>query len=316
MFKGRKIDLTPEQEEMAVTWVRKLGTEYAEDKFFIKNFFDDFSKALGVKGSVEDFDFSEIKKWVDRDREAKLNMSKEEKKKLAAERKIVREANKEKYGYAVIDGQKVELGNYMAEPSSIFMGRGKHPLRGKWKEGAKENDVILNLSPDSKVPAGKWKAIIWQPTSLWIAKWDDKLRGKEKYIWISDYAPMKQEREKDKFEKAMELEKKFGLIKNHIDKNLDSPDIKKRKIATVCHLIDAVNVRVGDEKDEDEADTVGATTLTPKNIIITDDNLVKFNFIGKDYVEWKKEAPEDFINHANQHHAKKHKYVRVKKINN
>jgi DNA topoisomerase-1 len=57
MFKGRKIDLTPEQEEMAVAWVRKLGTEYAEDKVFIKNFFDDFSKALGVKGSVEDFDF-------------------------------------------------------------------------------------------------------------------------------------------------------------------------------------------------------------------------------------------------------------------
>lgn len=310
-FKSKKIELNPDQEEMVVAWVRKLGTEYTEDKVFIKNFFDDFSKALGVKGSVEDFDFSEIKKWVDRDREAKLNMSKEEKKKLAAERKIVREANKEKYGYAVIDGQKVELGNYMAEPSSIFMGRGKHPLRGKWKEGAKENDVILNLSPDSKVPAGKWKAMIRQPTSLWIAKWDDKLRGKEKYIWISDYAPMKQEREKDKFEKAIELEKKFGFIKNHIDKNLDSSDIKKRKIATVCYLIDAVNMRVGDEKDEDEADTVGATTLTPKNIIIDYNNLVKFNFIGKDYVEWKKEVtlPENVIKNLKEFISKSKNFV-------
>jgi len=296
LFKGKRIELTPEQEEMAVAWVRKLDTEYIEDRTFVENFFGDFCKALNVKGSVEDFDFSEIKKWIDKEREAKLSMSKDEKKRLAAERKAIREANKEKYGYAMIDGQRVELGNYMAEPSSIFMGRGKHPLRGKWKQGAKESDIILNLSPDSKVPPGKWKAIVWYKNFMWIAKWDDKLRGKEKYIWVSDTSPMKQEREIEKFEKAKELEKKFELVKNHIDKNLDSTDIKKRKIATVCYLIDALSLRVGDEHDEDEADTVGAITLTPKNIKI-ENNLVKFNFIGKDYVEWKKEVvlPENVV---------------------
>ena len=57
MFKGKRLDLTPNQEEMAVAWVKKLDTDYAKDKVFVKNFFDDFSKALGVKGSVEDFDF-------------------------------------------------------------------------------------------------------------------------------------------------------------------------------------------------------------------------------------------------------------------
>jgi len=289
LFKGSKIRLNPQQEEMAVAWVRKLGTEYAEDKVFIRNFFDDFCRALGIeKASPEDFDFTEIKNFVEKDRETKLNMAKEEKKKLAAERKVVREANREKYGYAVIDGEKVELGNYMAEPSSIFMGRGKHPLRGKWKDGAKESDIILNLSPDSKTPPGKWKAIVWYPTCMWTAKWDDKLRGKEKYVWLSDTSPIKQEREKEKFDKASELERKFETIKEHIIKNLDSEDLKKRKIATVCYLIDALSMRVGDEKDEDEADTVGATTLTYKNIEICQNNLVKFDFIGKDYVKWEK----------------------------
>ena len=61
---------------------------------------------------------------------------------------------KEKYGHAIVDGVTVELGNYMAEPSSIFMGRGKHPLRGKWKDGATEEDITLNLSPDATRPAG------------------------------------------------------------------------------------------------------------------------------------------------------------------
>jgi DNA topoisomerase I len=288
-FRGKEMALTPEQEEMAVTWARKLGTEYAEDKVFIKNFFEDFGKSLGVQGKPEDFDFSEIKRWVDRDREDKLNMPKEKKKELAANRKVMRDLNKEKYGYATIDGEKVELGNYMAEPSSIFMGRGKHPLRGKWKRGAREEDVVLNLSPDAKVPEGKWKAIVWQPESLWIAKWDDSLRGKEKYVWVSETAPMKQEREIEKFDKAKELEDNFSKIQRHVLENLDSKDEKKRKIATVCYLIDALCMRVGDEKDEDEADTVGATTLTPKNIIIKDNNLVEFNFYGKDYVKWEKE---------------------------
>ncbi len=312
LFKGKKIDLTLEQEEMAIAWVRKLGTEYAEDKVFIRNFFGDFCKALGIgKAPPEDFDFSEIIKFVEKDRETKLNMPKEEKKKLAADRKVIREANKEKYGYAIIDGQRIELGNYMAEPSSIFMGRGKHPLRGKWKRGATESDIVLNLSPDSKVPPGKWKHIVWNPAYLWIAKWDDKLRGKEKYIWLSDTSPMKQEREMEKFDKAGELEKKFELIQNHVIKNLDSDDVKKRKVATVCYLIDALSMRVGDEKDEDEADTVGATTLTPKNITICPGNLVKFDFIGKDYVKWEKELvlPENVVRNLKEFIADSKSFV-------
>src|SRR4030067_1817186 len=104
-FKKRRIDLSPEQEEMAVAWVRKLGTEYAEDKTFIKNFFGDFCKALGVENSSPgDFDFSEIMKFVEKEREAKLNTPKEERKKLASERKVIRDANKGKYGYAIDDG--------------------------------------------------------------------------------------------------------------------------------------------------------------------------------------------------------------------
>jgi DNA topoisomerase-1 len=312
LFKSKKIDLSPEQEEMAIAWVRKLGTEYAEDKVFIRNFFDDFCKALGIgKASPEDFDFSEIIKFVEKDRETKLNMPKEEKKKLAAERKVIREANKEKYGYAIIDGQRVELGNYMAEPSSIFMGRGKHPLRGKWKKGATESDIVLNLSPDSKVPPGKWKKIVWNSDFLWIARWDDKLRGKEKYVWLSDTSPMKQEREMEKFDKAGELEKKFQLIQEHVIKNLDSDDAKKRKVATVCYLIDALSMRVGDEKDEDEADTVGATTLTSKNITICPGNLVKFDFIGKDYVKWEKEVvlPENVVRNLKEFIADSKSFV-------
>jgi len=87
---------------------------------------------------------------------------------------------KERYGYAQVNGRRVELGNYMSEPSGIFMGRGEHPLRGRWKEGATQADVTLNLSPDAPRPPGDWGEIVWQPESLWVARWLDKLSDKLK----------------------------------------------------------------------------------------------------------------------------------------
>jgi len=302
--KGNKIALTPGQEYMAVCWVKKLGTEYVNDRVFVRNFFKDFCEALGLEEqlSPEDFDFSEIQRYVEQEKNLKLTMSKEEKKRLAVARKAVREANREKYGYAIVDGQRVEVGNYVVEPPCIFMGRGKHPLRGRWKPGVTETDIILNLSPDAPRPEGNWKEIVWQPDSMWIAKWDDKLRGVEKYLWLSDSSHVKQQREIDKFEKARELESRINSVKAHIGQNLQSTDLLRRKIATVCYLIDRLKLRVGDEKDKDEADTVGATTLRPQHIKIMGNGLVKFDFLGKDSVRWQKEVelPRPVIDNLQQ----------------
>ncbi len=302
--KGKKIDLTPEQGEMAVAWVKKQGTVYVEDPVFVKNFFRDFRKALNIKEklSPEDFDFSVIKEHVEKERAIKLNMSKEEKKRLAQQRKELREANKEKYGYAVVDGVKVETANYMVEPASIFMGRGKHPLRGRWKPGATHNDVTLNLSPDALMPEGNWKERVWQPDFMWIASWEDKLSGKRKYVWLSDAYGVKQEREIEKFDKAVELEGVFDKVRDHIAANLQSTDVTTRKIATVCYLIDVLKLRVGDEKDKDEADTVGATTLRPEHITFGANGLTTFDFLGKDSVRWQKEIklPEPVVNNLKE----------------
>lgn len=288
LVKGREIDLTSEQEGMAVAWVKKLETEYVNDPIFISNFFQDFCKVLDIKATPEDFDFSEIKKYIDKEREIKQNRSKEERKRLAQARKAIREANKEKYGYAVVDGHKVEVGNYTAEPSSIFMGRGKHPLRGRWKTGPDKTDIVLNLSPSVAIPEGNWKEIIWQPKSMWVARWKDKLGHRYKHVWLSDSFSSKQKKEKAKFDQARKLKRKIKRIRRHIEENLNAEDDKRRKVATVCYLIDALKLRVGDEKDRDEADTVGATTLRTNHIDIMSDGKVAFDFLGKDSVRWQR----------------------------
>lgn len=298
--KAQRIGLTPEQEEMAVAFARKMGTPYINDEVFVRNFLKDFCKALNMreKVSIEDFDFSPVLQLVERERMLRLGLSKEEKKLLAEQRKEEREAARDKYGYAMVDSVRTEISNYVVEPSSIFMGRGEHPLRGMWKPGAKEEDVILNLSPGAPIPNGNWKAIVWQPEAMWVAKWTDKLTGKMKYVWLSDNCYIRQAADIMKFNKAIELASKIDEVREHIAANLDSRDYLRRKTATVCYLIDVLKLRVGDEKNRDEADTVGATTLRPEHIKTKSDGLVTFDFLGKDAVRWRKEVklPENVIN--------------------
>ncbi|MFB0501863.1 MAG: hypothetical protein ACETVP_05275, partial [Candidatus Bathyarchaeia archaeon] len=279
-----KIRLTPEQEEMALAWAKKVGTPYVEDRVFAKNFHRDFSKKLGIKVKPEDIDYSEVLSFVQKERSWKANLSKEERRQLTAQRKALREVNKERYGYAWVDGGQMEVANYVVEPSSIFIGRGKHPLRGRWKEGPREESIELNLSPNAPKPPGNWKAILWQPDTMWIAKWRDKLTDKTKYVWFSDSSMLKQRKDIEKFNKARELRHNLARIQRHIWENLDAGDQRRRKTATVCFLIEKLKIRVGDEKDPDEADTVGASTLRPEHVRCNGDGTVTFNFLGKDSV--------------------------------
>jgi DNA topoisomerase-1 len=284
-IKGKLRALKPREEERIVAWAKKIGTTYVEDPVFAENFHNDLSQLMGEKILPGNIDYSKIYASVVEEREIKKALPREEKKKLTEERKVIREANKEKYGYATIDGDRCELGNYMVEPSSIFMGRGQHPFRGKWKEGPRHSDVILNHSKDVPLPEGNWLRVDWDPDSIWVAKWKDKLTGKMKYVWPHDNSPVKQKAEIAKFNKAIELRKNLGKIDRHIKQSMIHEDLKRRKTATVCYLINDLKFRVGDEKDEDEeADTVGASSLRAEHICINDDGSVTFDFLGKDSI--------------------------------
>jgi DNA topoisomerase-1 len=292
VVRGEERVLDHLQEEMAVAWVRKLGTPYVEDPVFAQNFMGDFSKALGVEPplKVDEVDFSEVIAVVEAERAAKEAMTKEEKKANREKRKIEREQLKERFGFAMVDGERMELGNYQTEPSGIFMGRGEHPLRGRWKQGATRADITLNIDEEGQdaLKDEGWGEFVWAPDCMWIAKWQDELTGKVKYIWLHDSTPIKQEREAAKFDKALKVEKKIDEIRAHIMDGLRSKDAKRRMVAAACYLIDMLSLRVGDEKDPEEADTVGATTLRVEHLTLNEGSIV-FDFLGKDSVPWHKE---------------------------
>ena len=280
--------LTDEAEEMAIAWCRKLDTPHVEDPVFRENFFSDFCRKLGI-GFTQAIDFQEIISALEGERLERENLPKQERRRKALENRKVREERRERFGYASVDGKKVEVSNWIAEPSSIFLGRGKHPLRGRWKRGPGEGEVTLNLSPEASRPEGDWKAVEWNPRGMYVAYWEDKLTGKRKYAWLSDTWEEKQEREKAKFDKARELEENLEKVKHLIEAGIHSPDQERRRIATICYLIYHLNLRVGDEKIPGEADTVGAITLRPEHLSFNSASKeVTFSFLGKDSVEWKR----------------------------
>ena len=312
-IKGQPVELNLLQEEMIYQWAKKKDTPYVQDKVFQKNFTADFAKTFNAKFknlSYSNIDFSQAFKLVDKEKDLKEMMSKEEKKKLVAKRKELREELKEKYGKAIIDGVEVELGNYMAEPAGIFIGRGEHPMRGKWKRRAFPKDVTLNLGEDAKIPKGSWGKVVHERDSMWIASWMDELTQKRKYVWLADSARIKQERDKAKYDKAKNLAREIDKIKDRIVQDMQSKDSKLKRIATACYLIYRTSMRVGDEKDPEEADTVGATTLRKEHIKLTGD-AIEFDFLGKDFVRWQETIPAQ--GHDKQFHDNLKDLVEKKK---
>jgi DNA topoisomerase-1 len=300
---NERIALNHEQEEIVYAWAKKKDTHYIKDAIFQNNFLKDFKKILPNRfqntNNIYEIDFSEAFRLVDdelklkiREKEKIQNLSREDKKKLIDKKKQERERLKNFYGRAYVDGLEVEVANWLVEPPGLFMGRGLHPLRGRWKPRVTPQDVVLNLGEDAAVPEGAWKNIVHDHSSTWLATWTEKLTDKRKYVWLHDSAFLRQNIDKEKYDKAKNLEKyAFKIQKEIINKMINSRDVNQRKIATVCYLILKLAMRVGDEKDKDEADTVGASTLRIEHIKFPERDNKKFielNFLGKDSVPWQK----------------------------
>ena len=301
-IRGESVSLDLLQEEMIYQWAKKKDTPYVQDKVFQKNFVADFAKTF--KGKYKNLELSEIDfsnpfKIVDKEKDAKELLTKEEKKALAVKRKEIREEMKGKYGVAVMDGKEVEIANYMAEPPGIFIGRGEHPMRGKWKPKVSAKNVTLNLGTEAKIPAGNWRKVVHEKDSMWMASWTDILTEKRKYVWLADTAGIKQERDQAKYDKAKKLASEINKIKDRIVKDMQDKNSKIRRISTACYLIYRTAMRVGDEKDPEEADTVGATTLRKEHVNLTGSS-IEFDFLGKDSVRWQETVQA--VGHDRQFH--------------
>lgn len=66
-----------------------------------------------------------------------------------------------------------------------------------------------------------------------------------------------------------------------------------RQRATAMYLIDKLALRAGNEKGDDEADTVGCCSLRFEHITLEQPNKVIFDFLGKDSIRYYNEVTVD-----------------------
>jgi DNA topoisomerase IB len=273
-IRGETFKLDPLQEEMAYAWALKKDTPYVKDPVFCNNFLQDFLKTFNVRFDgvkLDEIDFSVVFEYVERERALKAD--KEYRKKLSAERKKVREELKARYGWAEMDGKKFEVANWMVEPPGIFMGRGQHPLRGRWKPRVYEEDIVLNLGEDAPIPPGNWKQIVHDHDSMWLARWEDKLTKKEKYVWLSDTADIKQKRDRAKYDKAAKLERHIDKVRRKIMEGISSDDPKMREVAlawkkSIIYVIAGVVVVLAVAASLLVLPTLGPRRQAPSEIVV------------------------------------------------
>jgi DNA topoisomerase-1 len=302
-IRGEKLALNRDQEEIVYAWAKKKDTHYVQDPTFQQNFLSDLKKLLPESYNnitIKDIDFSmaysladEEKEMKEQEKERYKTLSKEQKKTISQTKKAERERLKAIYGKALVDGIEVEIANWLVEPPGLFMGRGQHPMRGRWKPRVRPKDITLNLGENAPVPEGNWKAIIHDHSSTWLATWIEGLTGKRKYVWLHDSATLRQENDKAKYDKAKKLAERESKVHREVIRRMMKGD---GKVATVAYLILKLAMRVGDEKDPEEADTVGASTLRVEHIEFPQVNgkqIIEFNFLGKDSVPWQKRLEVD-----------------------
>lgn len=309
IYNGKKIVLDSDSEEFATIYAKVLETEYVNNKTFRKNFFKDWSKFLKKGGfkeitELDKCDFSLILDHIVKQREIKQNMSKEDKLKLKEENDKL----EEKYKIAIVDSKEQPVGNYKMEPPGLFLGRGCHPKAGKIKRRVYPEDITINIGEKEKIPEmppfytnHKWNKIIHDDTLEWLASWKDEITGKTKYVWLGAKSDFKAKSDQSKFDNARKLGKNIVEIRrsnfnNIIDKSVDE---KTKQLATALYLIDHLALRVGNEKSEDEADTVGVCSLRVEHIkLLEDGTSISLDFLGKDSVRYQnttKIEPEVYL---------------------
>lgn len=297
-YNGQRVKLSVDAEEVMTFYAKMLDHDYTKKDAFNTNFFNDWRKFMSEseRSLIKDLkkcDFTKVFDYFKQKSEERKAMSKEEKKKLKEEAAEI----KKLYGCCLWDGHKQPIGNYKIEPPGLFRGRGEHPKMGMVKKRINPEDVIINCGKDSRVPqppeGRKWKEVRHDNMVAWLASWTENVQGNTKYVMLNAASRVKGERDWQKYEKARKLHRCIDKIRHNYMEDWKSKEMKVRQRAVAIYFIDKLALRAGNEKDEDEADTVGCCSLRiehvklHKNVDGIGEHVVEFDFLGKDSIRYQ-----------------------------
>ncbi|CAF0780442.1 unnamed protein product [Rotaria sp. Silwood1] len=296
-YNGTEVKLKEPAEEIMTFYARMLDHDYTKKEVFNHNFMSDWRKSMSqaereLIKDIRKCDFTQVANYYKEQSEQRKTMSKEEKKKLKDENEKLRK----EYGYCMWDKHRQPVGNYKIEPPGLFRGRGEHPKMGCVKKRIRPEDIIINIGREAQTPkppeGHRWKEVRHDNKVSWLVMWTENIRGNNKYIMLNASSRVKGERDWQKYEKARKLHRVIDKIRENYQIDWKSKEMRIRQRAVALYFIDKLALRVGNEKDEDEADTVGCCSLRVEHIKLYDkidsigENIVEFDFLGKDSIRY------------------------------
>ncbi|XP_075992528.1 DNA topoisomerase 1 isoform X2 [Anticarsia gemmatalis] len=300
-YDGKEMRLSQDAEEVAGFYARMLDHDYTTKSTFNNNFFADWHKVMTheEKKIIKDLskcNFKEMHAYFLSVSEKNRNRTKEEKAALKAKNEEIQK----EYGFCTIDGHKEKIGNFRIEPPGLFRGRGEHPKMGMLKRRVMPEDVLINCSKDSKIPkpppGHKWKEVRHDNTVTWLASWTENVQGQAKYVMLNPSSKLKGEKDWQKYETARKLHKCIDKIRENYRADWKAKEMRVRQRAVALYFIDRLALRAGNEKDDDQADTVGCCSLRTEHIALHREKdgkeyVVVFDFLGKDSIRYYNEVP-------------------------
>lgn len=292
--------LSQDAEEIACFYAKMLNHDFTSKPVFNDNFFGDWRKAMTPREreKITKLKHCNFKKMFDHFTaisEKNKSRTKDEKATLKAEN----EALMAEYGFCTIDGHKEKIGNFRIEPPGLFRGRGEHPKMGKIKKRVMPEDILINCSKDSKIPKApdghRWREVKHDNAVTWLASWTENVQGQVKYVMLNPSSKLKGEKDWQKYETARRLHKHIDKIRNTYREEWKSKEMRIRQRGVALYFIDKLALRAGNEKDEDQADTVGCCSLRVEHIELhkslnDKENVVVFDFLGKDSIRYYNEV--------------------------
>lgn len=300
-YDGKEMRLSQDAEEVAGFYAKMLDHDYTTKDIFNTNFFKDWRKSMNEK---ERSTITDLKKCNFKSMHAFfMDQSEKNRNRTKEEKKATKEKNEEilkEYGFCTIDGHKEKIGNFKIEPPGLFRGRGEHPKMGMLKRRVMPEDVMINCSKKSEIPepppGHKWKEVRHDPSVTWLASWTENVQNQVKYVMLNPSSKLKGEKDWQKYETARKLAKSIDKIRKQYKEDWKSKEMRIRQRAVALYFIDKLALRAGNEKDEDQADTVGCCSLRVEHIELheqKDDKeyVVVFDFLGKDSIRYYNEVP-------------------------
>ena len=298
-YESEPVILTQEQEEVASWWSAIVGTEWEHKEIFRKNFEQNFLKLFPgdhLIKSLDKCDFKRIVEHLEVQREVKKARPSEDKK---AEREA-RQKMDEEIGYGIVDNKREKISNVIVEPPGLFRGRGQHPKAGFIKARLTPEDITINVGksnmvPKCPLPGHAWKNVVHNSYVTWLAYYKDPELSfsNVKYVYLSASSKFKGLNDKLKYEKARKLKGLIEGIRGDYFEKIKKDNQLNKQLGTALYLIDKLALRVGNEKSEDEADTVGCCSLKVSNISFNENHHITLDFLGKDSMRYHNTVPVD-----------------------